>query len=72
MCFWLWICITYSSKSSDGSVYHGETFLIYQGFNLQILIDGNDSIYWVEFSDEDLNSTKPFTKAVNNGIQLAI
>lgn len=50
---------------NNGTVYNGSTFEFLN--SVRLLIDANGFVYWTEFTPYELNSTKPFQKAVLPG-----
>lgn len=52
-------------RMNNGTVYNGYTFEF--ASKIRLIVDANGHWYWAEFSENELNSSRPFLKSVLPG-----
>lgn len=53
----------------NGKIFHGRTFLLLNDpeSHVFIIFGENDTLYWVEFTDDEYTNNKSFSKMVRLG-----
>lgn len=56
-----------SYQLDDGEMFSGKTVNLVNGGDLQIIFGPDDILYWVDFTMDDRENQKPFSKMVRLG-----